>query len=435
MNGHVRDRGKRADGTTKWQARYNDPNDPRRRIEKTFRTKSAAQRWLTKQQAAILDGDNSDPRRGDRPFQQLTDTFRETRFPQLAPKTQARYTSVLNVYLLPEFGTTPANRITREVLKRFFARLQRQPRVPGGAPLSPGTIQKIHTVLSAVLTEAVENRVLRTNEAQRLKLPAPRTKDMTVLTAKEVRALAEAHVVSSGSTTFDGYRVAIYVAAYTGVRSGELWALRRQDVDLLARPNPVLHVRQTVKRDDARPDADPSTIDLYGREVGPPKNERPRTIALPSWMRDMLNEHLTDPIPLPGGTGPDHLVFHTPGGSAVRHTLFMRRVFKPTVKGTENEDPKKRRAPALPAPKQNLRFHDLRHTCASLLIHNGASIKLVQERLGHSDPAMTLRRYQHLFPSADAALVDALESVYASAGPDDDKDMEVGTAGALAPVR
>lgn len=66
----------------------------------------------------------------------------------------------------------------------------------------------------------------------------------------------------------------------------------------------------------------------------------------------------------------------------------------------------------LPEAKRNLRFHDLRHTCASLLIANGASIMLVSQRLGHASARMTLDRYAHLYPSEEAAMAQALDAVW-----------------------
>jgi integrase len=122
---------------------------------------------------------------------------------------------------------------------------------------------------------------------------------------------------------------------------------------------------------------------------------------------------------------PDALLFVSPGGGGtrqaggggpIRHGLFVRRVFKPAIVGDEdNKDEKKRRKPALPAHKHNLRFHDLRHTCAFLLIAAGAHPKLIQARLGHSSITTTLDRYGHLFPSVEEALADALDVTFNNA--------------------
>ncbi len=390
MPGHVRARGKRADGTTKWQARYADPTDPLRRIEKTFRTKNEAQDWLTQQQASVLRGEHQDPRRADRPFADAVAAWRETRLPTLAPKTRDRYEDVLRLHLEPEFGKVPLTALTREVVKRYFARIQREGRTGGrekpDQPLSAGSVRKIQTVLSSVLSEAVELGMIRVNPAMRMRLPAPAKGEMTILTAAEVRALADA--------IDKHYRVAILLAANTGMRAGELWALRRKDVDLL---KGVIHVRQTVKRDTAAEDAPPKTVDAYGREVGPPKSGKARVITLGQATKNMLADHLTKPVP--GGAGPDTLVFLTPGGRAVRHGLWMRKMFAPAVK-------------QLPADKRKLRFHDVRHSCASLMIAAGTPALYVKERLGHASIATTMNLYGHAFPSMEASTADALDAMY-----------------------
>jgi integrase len=394
MPGHVRKRGKRGDGTTKWQARYADPTDPRRRIEKTFRNKNDAEAWLMQQQASVLRGEHQDPRKADRPFKDAVAAWRDTRLPSLAPKTRDRYEDVLRLHLEPEFGQTPLTALTREVVKRYFARLQREGRTGGrehpGEPLAAGSIRKIQTVMSSVLSEAVEMGMIRVNPAMRMRLPAPAKGDMTILTASEVNQLANG--------IDKHYRVAILLAANTGMRAGELWALRRQDVDLL---RGVIHVRQCVKRDTADPTAPPATVDAYGREVGPPKSGKARQITLGKQTRDMLNDHLTRPAPGGAGqTAADSLVFLTPGGRAVRHVLFMHKVFRPALK-------------ALPADKRKLRFHDLRHTCASLLIAAGTPALYVKERLGHASIATTMNLYGHAFPSMEATTADALDGIYA----------------------
>src|SRR6266540_3335990 len=86
----------------------------------------------------------------------------------------------------------------------------------------------------------------------------------------------------------------------------------------------------------------------------------------------------------------------------MRHNLFCRRHFKTAVKR------------ALPAAKHGLRFHDLRHTCASLLIAAGVHAKAIQERLGHSSIQITMDRYGHLMESAYASVSDALDAAHAA---------------------
>jgi integrase len=91
----------------------------------------------------------------------------------------------------------------------------------------------------------------------------------------------------------------------------------------------------------------------------------------------------------------------------------LRKVFGPAIVGDEhNKDPKKRRKPALPADKRKLRFHDLRHTCASLLAAKGTPMLYVKERLGHASITTTINQYGHMFPSVEASLADALDDMY-----------------------
>jgi integrase len=110
----------------------------------------------------------------------------------------------------------------------------------------------------------------------------------------------------------------------------------------------------------------------------------------------MLTEYLGQP--LSGGTGgPDDLIFPSSNGLPMRHTLWYRRVFKPEVRRS------------LPPAKHGLRFHDLRHTCATpapaCSSPRNAHPKVIADRLGHADIRITMNRYGHLLPAVDAAIV------------------------------
>lgn len=379
--GHVRKR-TRPNGTVQgWQARYPDPEDPSKRIMKTFRTRREAEEYLAEQRLSVRDGTHVDPRRADRPFSELVEAWRAARYMRLQPKTRDRYDQVVRKYLLPTFGHQPTSAITKEAVTRYFAKLAKQ--------TSPGTVRKVHTVMSSIFTAAVRQEIVRRNPCRDLEqsLPSPAAREMLVLSAAEVHQLAQA----PGLTQRD--RLAIFLAAYTGLRADELWALTRADYDPL---RGVLHVRRAIKA-------------LDPIEIGAPKNGTGRTIGLPSGIKAMLDAHLTTH---PRQPTPTDLIFTTPGGGAgrkagdggyVRHGLWMRRVFRPAVTA------------ALPAEKRKLRFHDLRHTCASLLIEAGAHPKVIQTRLGHSDIRTTLNTYGHLLPGLDGAATAALDAALSAA--------------------
>jgi integrase len=325
-------------------------------------------------------------------FREVVAVWEDIRWPGLAPSTTARYGQVVRNYLEPEFGNLPITEMTHERCARYFARLTREGK-------APGTVRKIHTVLGSICSQAVRFGWLPANPCRDMEgLPPHNHEEPFFLTAEQTRRLAEE---MPGET----YRLFIYTAAYTGLRAGELAGLRRKDVDLL---RGVVHVRQALKALDAkRPDGS------RGPVFGPPKNGKPRTVTMPKFLRAMFTDHLTRP--LPGGAGPGALVFTAPEGGVHRHSLFMRRVFKPTIKGNK----KRKIKPVLPAELYGLRFHDLRHTCASLLIAQGAHPKIIQERLGHSSITTTMNRYGHLFDGLDATLIDGLDEAHAAASPPD----------------
>ena len=175
----------------------------------------------------------------------------------------------------------------------------------------------------------------------------------------------------------------IYLLAYGGPRWGEAVALRRSRCDLL---RSRLHITE-------------SASEAGGRLVfGPTKTYDDRTIIVPGFLRSLLAEHLATQ------TGPEEsaLVFTAPEGGPLRHANFYKRVWRPAKQAAGVPD--------------GLRIHDLRHTCAALLIAHGASPKAIQAHLGHSSIQVTFDRYGHLFPEDLEDLAARLETLQLAAG-------------------
>jgi integrase len=386
MPGHVTKRGSR------WRARYPDPlRGGTTQIERVFGTKTAAQDWLLDMQHSAKTGTFIDPAASARRFADVVDEWRAT-WTDLEPKTKAGYASILNKHLLPRYADAPVANITPDAVQKLVNEL--------ATDHAPNTVRRVYTVLRAILALAVRRRYLASNAADQAKLPkkAPKNKARLYLTAAQVRTLAEAMP--------ERYRVATYVAAYCGLRAGELWALRRKDVDLL---HGELHVRQALK--DINTTSEWLTAAEKGLLFGPTKTHAERKLSLPSPIKAMLAEHLAGPFP--GGASPDALIFTAPEGGPVRHGLFYQRVFKPTLRGDErNKDPKKRRKAALPKALHALRWHDMRHTCAALSLEVQPNLAMVQARLGHEDIRTTINVYGHLLPSVEAALADGLTATF-----------------------
>jgi integrase len=326
----------------------------------------------------------------DRPFCEVVEAWRETRAPGLAPGTRARYEQILRTYLVPEFGAKKVSSLTREVVKRYFARLD-----AGGT--GPGTLRKVHTTMSAVLSEAVELEMIRVNPCSgalrgRTKLD---TKEMLFLKREEVATLAEAITPH--------YRVLVYTAAYTGLRASELEGLRVRDLDLA---RGVLNVRQSLKGVEG------SDVPKGERDFGALKSRKARrTVPLPRFLRLMLAEHLAGRM-----TDRDGLVFLGPNGAPIRHNLFYKRHFKPAVQGKPATARKLAVPSALPERLSGLRFHDLRHTYVSMCVAQGVALSVIGDHLGHSATSMT-ESYAHLYDEVRDRTADALDTAWAGDAP------------------
>ena len=176
-------------------------------------------------------------------------------------------------------------------------------------------------------------------------------------------------------------------AAATGLRPSELCGLRIGRLNLVKGTAEVAEALTVVR----------------GRvEVGPTKTNIRRTVAIPRFLCDDLGAYLAARSQAAGRalTSDDYL-FTAPEGGPLRRDLLHKRYFRPAVLKA-----------GLP---EGLRVHDLRHTCASILIGLGAHPKVIQERLGHSSITLTMDVYGHLFPSLNDALTERLDEVFRSA--------------------
>ena len=236
--------------------------------------------------------------------------------------------------------------------------------------LSPSRIRNAHQVLSQILAVGVEGGRIARNPAAGVWLPRIVRRDMHFLTARQVEDLAAA--------IDPRYGLLVRFAAYTGLRAGELVALRVRHLNLLR----------------GRCEVGQSATEVDGRLVwGPTKTNARRTVPLPRFLCEQLAAYLAE-----RPHGPDDLVFTAPQGGPLREQKFVAGIFKPAAVQA-----------GLP---HRLRFHDLRHTCASLLIAQGASVKAVQAQLGHASATVTLDRYGHLFPDELQQLADRLQDAY-----------------------
>lgn len=303
---------------------------------------------------------------------------------KLQPKSRQRYEDVLRVHLRPEFGNAPIGSITHEWVRDFLASKARETKTVKDeagnesieAKYAPGTLHKIHTTLSSIMQEAVKRGIIGTNPCRGV------AADVVSKERRKMEFLepAEAHALADAITPH--HRPAVLTAAFTGLRAGELWALRRRDIDLTPGRERITVQRALKMWRDCKP------------EFGSTKTEQIRTVELAPEVAELLRDHLSHTP-----SSPDALVFTNEAGGPVHHTAWTRNHFRPAVRK------------ALPH-KPGLRVHDLRHTFVSLLIHQGVNAKAVAAQAGHASAAMTLDRYGHLYPADDARIRKALSAAY-----------------------
>lgn len=352
---------------------------------KTFARERDAQRFLNHVQVDLERGDYIDPQLGRTVFSEVAIDWVATK-PGRKLATRLGYEAILRNHVLPILGHRPVQSISKTTIRQLIADME-----TSGA--GPGTVRgTIRSVVKPVLDLAVEQNMIRANPAVGLKLAASPRSEALFLNAEEVNVLA--------GEMEESYGVIVLFAAYTGLRFGEIAALRVKNLDLL-------RGRVTVAESV-------SEVVGHGLIYGPTKTYQTRVVSLPTFLRVPLANYVG-----PRAGQPDALVFVAANGGPLRHGNFYGRRFKPAVRR------------ALPERLHGLRFHDLRHTCASLLINEtNANPKAIQARLGHSSIQVTFDRYGHLFPGLDEQLTDKLDGVYART-----QQAPLGSAGVLEPDR
>jgi integrase len=284
----------------------------------------------------------------------------------LKPKTRVGYESLLRTRILPTFGALPLDAIDGIAIRRWVASMHAE-------GLSASRTQQSHRLLSQMLTSAIDCGFLDRNPCIGVKLPRAVRSETASLTPQEVERLAKAVPPSYGPL--------IHVLAYGGLRWGEAAALRRLRCDF----------------DDGRLIVAESLADVNGRAIfGETKTNRVRKTRIPGFLIEELRAHLESVDP-----ALDALLFTSPRGGPLRIANFRRRVWWPAL--------------GVARLPHTTRIHDLRHTCASLLIRQGVHPKAIQHHLGHASVQITMDRYGHQLPDQFDDLAARLDDVYADA--------------------
>lgn len=345
-------------GPGRWRARYRAPDGRER--SRTFARKADAERFLATVETDKSRGTWVDPRLSRTSIESF---WEEPLLPHLTsrirPTTLDLYTMLWRRHLLRALGPRPLGTITRLDVEEFVARLTAD---GVGAATVGAALRLLHRILESARSAGI----IASNPASGVKPPALPHQVMPFLTTAEVERLVTA--------TPEYWRAFVLLAAWGGLRFGEIAALRLDRIDFLRRQ---LRVEETL-------------TEVKGTlRLGPTKTRAKRVVTLPGFVIEALAEHVRKWPPQDDG-----FLFRSPEGGLPRRSNFRQRVWQPVL-----------RAGGLP----QIRFHDLRHTAAALAIAAGAHPKALQARLGHASITTTLDRYGHLMEGLDAELAIRLE--------------------------
>jgi integrase len=346
----------------------------RRRWYSAGPRKSDAEKLVTELVKRRNDGDYRSPEKITLGAY-LTEKWLPVQRSQLKASTFDSYRRTIELHVLPTIGHVMLSRLLPEDLEGLYARLLESGRRNGArGGLSPTSVRYVHRILRKALHDALRKGTIAKNPAA---LADPPRGSGRAGAGHELKVWSAAEL-QSFLTLISAERLApaYFLAAHTGMRRGEVLGLRWSDVDL---PRKRISVRQAVtavayqlRVSDVKTGTARRTIDI----------DNPVVAQLASWRKRQAKERL-----LVGPAYEDHgLVFSRPDGRPV-HPEFLSRTFDRVV-----------RSSALPA----IRFHDVRHTHATLLLKAGVPVKVVSERLGHASPGFTLNVYQHVVPGMQA---------------------------------
>ena len=298
----------------------------------------------------------------------LKDSVRGT----VRQSTYETYGYMAYPHIVPALGRVKLKTLTPVRVRTFY-------REKLDAGLSSATVRKMHGVLQKALDQAVSDGLIPRNAAKGIRLSQGKKKEIRPLSPDETRVLL---IAARG----DRLEALYLLAISTGLREGELLALRWEDVDLEAA---VLRVSRTLTRSGGKVSA------------GPPKTKNSRrTVGLTKGAVEALREHLTRQLEEIERMGslyrPGGLVFANEVGGIINPSNLRNRSLKALLERA-----------GLPP----IRFHDLRHTCATLLLSRNVNPKIVSEMLGHASIAITLVTYSHVLPNMQQSAVRALEEV------------------------
>jgi integrase len=381
--GHIRER-----SPGSWELRYSLGSDPatgkRRMATATVRgNRRAAEKELRRLLRTLDTGEHVDPSRMT-VREWLTSWLGAIR-EEVSPKTHERYGEIVMNFLAPELGNLPIIKLAPVHISAAYTRWATEGRrdgKPGG--LSPQSRRHIHHILKAALGRAVEQQVIARNPADAFKkrLPKVERQEMVTLTAEQAARLLE-------SIKHSRLYWPVLIALSTGMRRGEILALRWRNIDL---ERGVVRVVESLEQTKA------------ALRFKAPKTERTRAITLPSFaieeLRRLKRQQAEELLALGVRQSGETLACGRHDSEPMPPRSLTHEFAK--IAGRLKDVPR-------------ARFHDLRHSHATQLLSAGVHPKVAQERLGHSTITTTLDLYSHVTETMQGDAATKLDTAFRSA--------------------
>jgi integrase len=337
-----------------------------------FKTKKAAEAAEGDLLADVRRGSYVRPSRGT-VEQYLLETWLPSRRVNLRASTALGYEKAIRRRIVPMIGDHQLSTLDAATLEHLYARLLTSGSETGGQ-LSPKTVANVAGVISAALGDAVRLKLLPHNVSNDARLPSRPRQEMSAWTAEQSAAFLASTV---DDRAFPIWRLVLA----TGMRRGELCGLRWRDLDLSAGTATIASTRVVAERVVT---GEPKT--KAGSRVVALDTE---TVAvLSAWRRRQAEERLAA-----GAARQDHGLVFVDALGVPPHPETVTRWWREAVERS-----------GLPP----IRLHDARHTAATLMLRAGVNVKVVSQRLGHADIAVTMRVYQHVTAQDDQIAADAL---------------------------
>lgn len=377
-----------------YRARYFDPDGRRQQAPTLFLTKQDARAWLALRQSEIIRKVWTPPEAEEKPQPKLTfksyaSTWlvnRRVKGQPLKDRTREHYEDILDKYLYPEFGALPIASITADDIRTWHDEM--------ADAKAPTLRAHCYSLMSTIMATAATDRKISAN-------PCVIRGAGTARRVHKIReaSLEEIEIITRAMP--EQYQAMVLLASWCALRFGELTELRRRDVIIVEPTDKQIAAAEAKGEPPPEPygtvRVERAVVRVSGEfKVTTPKSDAgERDVEIPPHLLPVIKDHLTAHV----GPAKDALLFPAQHGGHLAPATLYRQFYK--ARTAANRD--------------DLRWHDLRHSGAVLAAATGATLAELMQRLGHSTPQAAMR-YQHAARGRDRQIARQLSKLVENGG-------------------